>query len=434
MSAGRSSGQALAAATAFVSLFAIVGLALYGLPFFYDFMVRDFGWTRAQVTSGNAWSKLIVGPLFGFFAGWFVDRFGSRRLMIVGILLAGLAPIGLGAVTSLALFYTFYLCNALGYVLGGPLPNQVLLSRWFDAGRGRAMGFAYLGIGVGGSLVPLLAHALETRYGWQVALQLLGAIMIAIALPFIWLVKDAPAFAGAEASASARQAPSARQVGVTAHGPAPAATVPAAGSRPRIWTDWTFPLLLVGSMCSIGAVGGTMQNLKLFLSLDKQIAQGDVAGVLSLVLLGSIGGRLLMGVLADLLPKKFVMLTIYALVAITVPLLYVAPSLGTLRLAAIAFGIGLGGDYMIIPLMAAELYGLARLGRVMGVVLTADGVAEALAPMAVGSLRDHYGSYGPGFGLLVLLALVGALAVAALPRALNGLRAPAPRPAADATA
>src|SRR2546428_8312519 len=39
--------------------------ALYGLPFFYDFMVREFGWSRAQVTSGNAISKLLVGPLFG---------------------------------------------------------------------------------------------------------------------------------------------------------------------------------------------------------------------------------------------------------------------------------------------------------------------------------------------------------------------------------
>ena len=42
------------AATAFLALFSIVGLALYGLPFFYDFMVRDLGWSRAQVTSGNA--------------------------------------------------------------------------------------------------------------------------------------------------------------------------------------------------------------------------------------------------------------------------------------------------------------------------------------------------------------------------------------------
>ncbi|MEO5822159.1 MAG: MFS transporter [Vicinamibacteraceae bacterium] len=427
MTGTRSRGQTLAAVTAFVSLFAIVGLALYGLPFFYDFMVKEYGWTRAQVTSGNAYSKLVIGPLFGFFAGWFVDRFGSRKLMIVGILLAGLAPIGLGAMTSLAMFYTFYLCNALGYVLGGPLPNQVLLSRWFDAGRGRAMGFAYLGIGVGGALVPLIAHALEVRFGWHTALQLLGVMMIAVALPLIWVVKDAPVFAAETGAPASRP-------GAGGHAPAGAASIAAAGSRPRIWTDWTFPLLLVGSMCSIGAVGGTMQNLKLFLTLDKAITQGDVAGVLSLVLVGSIGGRLLMGVLADMFPKKFVMLAIYALVALTVPLLYAAPSLGTLRLAAIAFGVGLGGDYMIIPLMAAELYGLARLGRVMGVVLTADGVAEALVPMGVGALRDHYGSYGPGFALLLGLAVVGAVAVAALPRTLLVTRRPSGDPAADAPA
>jgi MFS family permease len=100
--------QTQVAATSFLVLFAIVGLALYGLPFYYDFMVRDFGWTRAQVTSGNAYSKLIVGPLFGFFAGWIVDRFGPRRLMIAGILMAGIALIGLGTITSLAGFYFFY--------------------------------------------------------------------------------------------------------------------------------------------------------------------------------------------------------------------------------------------------------------------------------------------------------------------------------------
>src|SRR6266536_5422161 len=87
-------GQVQVAATSFLTLFAIVGLALYGLPFYYDFMVKEFGWTRTQVTSGNALSKLIVGPLFGFFAGWIVDRFGPRRLMLAGIMMAGLALIG----------------------------------------------------------------------------------------------------------------------------------------------------------------------------------------------------------------------------------------------------------------------------------------------------------------------------------------------------
>src|SRR5688572_29532720 len=127
-----SARQIHVAATSFFALFSIVGLALYGLPFFYDFFVTEYGWSRGAVTSGNAISKLIVGPLFGFIIGWIVDRFGPRRMMISGILMAGMALVGLSLTTSLWAFYVFYLFNALAYLAGGPLPNQVLISRWFD--------------------------------------------------------------------------------------------------------------------------------------------------------------------------------------------------------------------------------------------------------------------------------------------------------------
>lgn len=50
---------------------------------------------------GKALSQLAVGPAFGFIAGWTVDRFGPRRLMIAGILMAGVAPIGLGSISTL---------------------------------------------------------------------------------------------------------------------------------------------------------------------------------------------------------------------------------------------------------------------------------------------------------------------------------------------
>src|SRR6476620_7018832 len=192
MADGASGRQVQVAVTSFVALFAIVGLALYGLPFYYDFMVREFGWSRAQVTSGNAISKLVIGPLFGFAAGWIVDRFGPRRLMMAGIVMAGGALIGLAHMSALWMFYLFYVFNAIGYVCGGPLPNQVLLSRWFDKGRGKAMGFAYLGIGVGGYLVLRLSPQLVSAFGWRGALQVLGIIIIVIALPLAWFVRDQP--------------------------------------------------------------------------------------------------------------------------------------------------------------------------------------------------------------------------------------------------
>jgi MFS family permease len=172
-----------------------------------------------------------------------------------------------------------------------------------------------------------------------------------------------------------------------------------------------------------------MQNLKLYLSLDRGLAQARVATLLSVILVGSIAGRLLMGWLADRWPKKRVMLLIYVIVAATIPLLAFAPSEGFLFVGAFLFGVGLGGDYMIIPLMAAELFGLKVMGRLMGVVLTADGVAEAVVPVAVATLRDRTGNYSAGFMLLVALAALGALAVALLPRARRTLPAGEPVPA-----
>jgi MFS family permease len=379
-----------ASATAFVVLFCIVGVSLWGLPFYYDFMVQQFHWTRSQVTSGNALSKLVVGPVFGFFAGWVVDRFGPRRMMTIGILMAGIALIGLGSISTLGMFYFFYLINALGYVCGGPLPNQVLLTRWFDRSRGKAMGFAYLGIGLGGASVPWISHALAQHFGWQTALRILGLLIIVIALPLALLLKEPPRM---------------RATSVTVKSASPKAA----------FRESSFYLLTLGSMCSIAAVSGTQQNMKLFLSLDRHFTQRDAASVLSVVLAFSIAGRLLIGWLADRFSKKHVMLLTYALVAAGIPLLFLGTTPLTLWVSAAIFGIGLGGDYMIIPLMTAEIFGIEILGRLLGVILTAGGIAEAAAPWFVGRLRDATGSYSASCFVLVGIALLGGFAVLGLP-------------------
>ncbi len=378
--------------TAFFVLFCIVGLALWGLPYYYDFMVRQFGWTRAQVTSGNALSKLVVGPVFGFLAGWLVDRFGPRKLMIAGILMAGVALVGLGSVASLGLFYFFYFFNALGYVCGGPLPNQVLLTHWFAKARGKAMGIAYIGIGVGGAVVPWISHFLVQRFGWQAALRLLGLLIIAIALPLAFFVKEPPSLR--------------RQM----------ASKKSAASFGSACKSVPFYLLTLGSMCSIAAVSGTQQNLKLFLTFDVHYGQGQAARILSFVLASSVVGRLLMGWLADRFQKKHVMVLIYLIVAGAIPFLFASRSPVMMYAFAILFGIGLGGDYMIVPLITAEIFDVGMLGRLLGVILTAGGVADAVSPWVVSYIRDATGSYEKGFVFLIAISLLGATAAAFLPK------------------
>jgi fucose permease len=184
----------------------------------------------------------------------------------------------------------------------------------------------------------------------------------------------------------------------------------------HIFHSPAFYLLALGSMCSIGAVGGTNQHLKLFLSLDQGYAQADAMKIVSVVLTFSIVGRLFMGWLADRIAKKYVMLLIYLLIAAAIPLLFIATNSKVMYLFAAIFGLGLGGEYMIIPLMAADLFGVKAFGRLMGIVLTADGVAEAVLPKFIGRLRDQTGSYHTGFYVLIGIALLGAVAVALLPR------------------
>ena len=386
-------GQVKVTATGFLSLFSIVGIMFYGLPFFFDFWVTDFGWNRATVTSGNLAGKVIIGPLFGFVAGWIVDKFGPKRLMIFGIMICGIAVIGLSRMTSLFEFYSMYMLMALGYMCGGPLPNQVLTSRWFTKSRGKAMGIAYLGIGVGGMLVPQMAKWLNMQMNWRSSLVVLGVMMIVIALPMALFIKENPPGYSKEPKTGESKIP-----------------------FKNILKNKSFYLLVIGSMCSIGAVAGVSQNLKLFFSLDLKYTQGEAANVISLVLAASILGRLLMGWLADRYPKKYVMMLIYSLVSISILLLYFASTPGVIYLFAFIFGIGLGGDYMIIPLMAAELFGVKVMGRVMGLILTVDGLGEAFGPIMAGGLRDYSGSYAMGFTALIVLSVFGTIAVSLLPK------------------
>lgn len=387
----KGSSQTYILVTAFLALFAIVGFALYGPPFFYDFMTKEFGWSRSVVTSGNALGKLLVAPLFGFLAGWMIDTYGPRKLMLTGALFAGIALVGLSLSSSLGMFYLFYVFNALGYVFGGPLPCQVLISRWFDKNRGKAMGIAYLGIGTGGAVVPLISAALEKNLGWHNALASLGILVVLIALPMAFFIRE-----------PFREPARSEQL----------AAVPISS----ILKNPNFYLLAVGSMCSIGAVGSIVQHLKLYLR-DMDYSQANAAQVASVLMFSSLAGRVLMGFLADLINRKYVMILIYMIVACTIPLLLLPDFPGRVYLFAFIFGVGLGGDYMIIPLMAADLFGLKALGRTMGIILVADGIAESLFPMLVGHLYDISSKgYTLGFTFLIGLALLGAVIVSFLPK------------------
>jgi sugar phosphate permease len=317
-------------------------------------------------------------------------------MLMTGAFMTLIAFLGLSMMKSLSVFYISYVFVALGYVFGGPLPCQVLISRWFTKNRGKAMGLAYLGIGTGFTIVPQLVAALEKSLGWNMALVALGIIIVLVSVPLALFVRDSPSKADVNTV------------------PEPAVPI-----KEILKNPW-FYILAAGSMCSIGAVGGVNQHLKLYMK-DLAMEETSIANIISLVAFMSLGGRVIMGWLADLFPRKYVMILIYLLVGGSIPLLLTPDFPGRMYIFAVVFGLGLGGDYMIIPLMAGDLFGVRTLGRVMGIVLVADGIAEATMPMLVGGMFDKFGDYKSGFILLIGLALLGTLVISWLPKRKQGI-------------
>ncbi|MCX7005910.1 MAG: MFS transporter [Kiritimatiellaeota bacterium] len=387
-------------ASAFVFMMLIVGFALYGLPLFYPFWVEEMHWQPAQIQLGNTLSKILVAPL-GFFVGWIVDRRGPRGVMALGAVFAALALLGFSQAHSLPWLYTFFFCNALGYLCAGPLPNQVLLAQWFSRLRGRVTGTAYVGIGVGGMLVPWVIFFLNRLVGWRGTLAIVGVLFAIIMFALLFFVRRRPADLGLFPDGDEQPA------NLAAARPPPV-------SLARILRTSAFWLLAAGTICSIGAIGGVMQNLPLYIKdiLPKETAALMKTNVMSLTLFSSIAGRIAMGWLADRCSKKYVMLATYLIIGGALPLLWFAPARPELLYVfAVTFGFGLGADYMLIPLLAADCFGLGALSRVLGIIIMSNAIGEALLPYVVAHLRGTTGSYTAGFALLTALAFAGALAI-----------------------
>jgi MFS family permease len=390
---------------AFFTFGIAVGIPYYGGPFFYDYYMQAFGWNREEVTLGfplAATLTLWVGPLL-------VHRFSPRMMIVVGTGFSALAFIGFGMMKgSLPMYYTFWFLYVVGYIFSGPIAHQVIVSQWFRRNRGKAMALVYLGVGVfGGLSAKMIAKPLTDALGFQGALIAIGCMMF-LAWPLaLFLMKDRPADIGQNPDGD----------------PAPPAETKL---QPRPFTDLlksrAFWLLTIGSFCSIGSIGSINQHMKLVFReqgfTDQNMLNDMFANATLCILFSSIGGRIAMGYLADRFSKKAVMTVTYAMVAGTIPLLFlVRPSSPEMMyLFAILFGFGMGADYMLIPLMAAEVFGVNTLARAMAIILPTDTIGQTWFPYLVSKLHTSFGSYETPLQTVFILSFIGAVAIALLPR------------------
>ena len=392
---------------AFLNLFFSVGILYYGFPVFYPSMVDSLGFTRSQLTQGFLIGFVVAALLFGILAGVLIDRWGARRVIRIGIWFVGVSLILMGSMTRLWHYYLLCVTEVVGYVLTGPIPNQVLISNWFQLRRGRAMGYAYLGLGLGGAISPLLINALIQSFGWRHAFQIIGVLILVVLFPVAqWVTRSSP-----------------RDLNLLPDGISATGvdfnvneTGPTAGSAPvptqsvelrRAVRTRNFWLILVACTLTIGAIGAVTQHLILFLK-DHGYSQGAASRVSSALLISSLAGRVIVGYFADRYRAKNVMALFYLALALSIPLLLLADRPAAIWGFAVAFGFAMGADYMLIPLVTAECFGLATLGKLLSLIIMGYSLGQWFAPWLAGRIFDKYHNYDLAWIIMAIAATIGA--------------------------
>jgi MFS family permease len=334
-------------------------------------------------------------------AGSLVDRIGGRKtLMLGGIVLA----IGLALSSTIASIWEFYfwigIVSALGIALIGMVPHVAILSREFPQRRGTALGMAWAGGGVGIVLLVPVTQLMIDRWNWPVAYAGLAAITLLLVMLPVQLFLPRAASGPAEVEAAR----------ALSHGqPSTDWTVKRALASPAFWS-----LFIARTLASMG--NQIIVTHQIAHAVDAGYAKVFAASIFGLMGVISIGGRIMFGYLADVMPREVVFTWVQAISAVgTLALLAIddASTPWLLYLYAASYGLGQGSRALVLSAISADIFQGRHFGAIFGFFTFSIGLGGAVGAWLGGFLFDLTGSYSIPFWTSLTCLLVSTLIVIA---------------------
>ena len=367
------------------------GLIISGITAFDQVLLDTFGWERSAYKTRESITLMFAG-LLAPFAGYFLDRYGVRKCMMVGWSLLIACQFLYPLIQQLYLMYVIHAVLAVVLVLCGLNACVILTSNWVITGRGKAMGLTLLGSSLGGALITQFNTTTLGVFGWETSFRL-GALfpLILLLLTWVWL-KDTPPHA--------LEAPQKPQTGAGG-----ADDGMGYGETLKTLSFWVIAFV---AMTSFFVVLGVQNNLRLHL-LDLKFSEQGATSIFALFFFAAMAGKLILGALSDYLSLRLVFNLNIAIMLVGA-LLLATLNLALIYPAVIAFGFGWGGAYTMIQLSVVNLFGLKNSGKILGTITVPDAIGGALGVYMVARLQESTGNYQASFylcALLIFLAWAG---------------------------
>jgi MFS family permease len=351
---------------------------VYSFSAFIESLQRDFGAARGSVSLVFSLAGFLYFAL-GSVSGPLADRFGSRRLAVIGMILiaAGLALASLAQ--SLPTVYAAY---GLGVGLGvgcSYVPAMGAVQRWFVKRRGFASGLASSGIGVGALVGPPLASHLIGLYGWRETYLILGALSVIVGAGMALLLENDPRDRGLGPD-GAPPRPKARN-----------AESSGASIKEAIKSRRFLGLYAACLFCSFGAFVPFVHLTPY--AVDHGIAQSSAVLLVSAIGIGSTIGRFFLGGLADRLGRRLALTAMFVGMALALVIWLTSTTFWPLAVFALLFGIAYGGWVALLPAVVMDYFGGRNVSGLIGILYTSAGFGTLIGPAAAGFAFDFNHSY-----------------------------------------
>ncbi len=402
------------------------GVFFRGFTVFVPAIRDSLGISQAQTNLIFSLAR-AEGGLEGPFAGWLIDRFGNRKLLIPSVALAALGYFALSRLVSG--FWSFTLVYLLLVSLGNSIAFQHAMfagiNQWFRRRRSLAISILAAVASLGGLfLVPSMNGVIE-RWGWEMAALLAGMAYLIILLPLCFLFRNRPEDMGLRPDGEAA--------------PAAAASARAAAGRPRELRDYTvrealhtqaYWLLMLGTGLRMIATLGILVSIVPILE-DKGVSRQMAANLTGLMFGINFLARLALGYLGDKWPKGLLLAGSLAAEAVALVFLFFGdwnagvPGIAMVVLFIVLEGFGDGAG-IIVWAALGDYYGRDRFATLRGYITFSHSWALVASPVYVGWVFDYFGNYDWAIGPAAVSAALASVCFLAVKRPPQLTRAIAP--------